>query len=81
MSFTTYTAREIIRALYVPVPPEWRFHRYRKLLAEAVEPRRVAPIDLLVEEQARDRLEAQRAADRKAMTAMTTAKVLGTSRT
>jgi len=56
-------------------------HRYRKLLAEAVdEPRRLALIDLLVEERARDRLEAQRTADRNAMTAMTIAKVLGASR-
>jgi hypothetical protein len=51
------------------------------LLAEAVdEPKRLALIDLLVEERARDRLEAQRAADRKAMTAMTIAKVLGATR-
>jgi hypothetical protein len=57
------------------------YHRYRKLLEEAVdEPKRLALIDLLVEERARDRLEAQRAADRKAMTAMTIAKVLGASR-
>ena len=57
------------------------YHRYRKLLAEAVdETKRLALIDLLVEERARDRLEAQRAADRKAMTAMTIAKVLGASR-
>jgi hypothetical protein len=48
------------------------------LLAEAVgEPRRVALIDLLVEERAGDRPEAQRAGDRKAMTAMTIAGVLG----
>jgi hypothetical protein len=57
------------------------YHRYRKLLADAVdEPKRLALIDLLVEERARDRLEAQRAADRKAMTAMTIARVLGVSR-
>jgi len=55
--------------------------RYRKMLAEAVdETRRLALIDLLVQERARERLEAQRAADRKAMTASTIAKVLGTSR-
>jgi hypothetical protein len=54
---------------------------YRKLLAEAVdETSRLALIDLLVQERARDRLEAQRAADRKAMTATTIAKILGTSR-
>jgi hypothetical protein len=34
--------------------------------------------DLLVQEKARDRLEAQRASDRAAMTADTVAKVLGT---
>ena len=55
--------------------------RYRKMLAEAIdETRRLALIDLLVQERARERLEAQRAADRKAMTASTIAKVLGTSR-
>jgi hypothetical protein len=57
------------------------YDRYRKLLAEAVdEPKRLALIDLLVEERARDRLEAQRVADRKAATAATIAKVLGASR-
>jgi hypothetical protein len=57
------------------------YHRYRRLLAEAVdEKRRLALIDLLIEEQARDRLEAQRASDRVAMTAATVAKVLGISR-
>ena len=57
------------------------YHRYRKLLAEAVdEPKRLALIDVLVEERARDRLEVQRAADRKAATAMTIAKVLGAAR-
>jgi hypothetical protein len=57
------------------------FDRYRKLLAEAVdETRRLAFIDLLVEERARDRLEAQRAAERDAITVTTIAKVLGNSR-
>ena len=55
--------------------------RYRKLLAEAIdETRRLELIDLLIEEKARDRLEAQRTSDRLAMTAQTVAKVLGTSR-
>jgi hypothetical protein len=55
--------------------------RYRKLLAEAVdETRRLALIDVLVKERAKERLEAQRAADRKAMTASTIAKILGSSR-
>ena len=58
------------------------FHRYRNLLAEAVDDaKRLALIDLLIEERARERLEAQRASDRAAMTATTIAKVLGTSRT
>jgi hypothetical protein len=57
------------------------FHRYRNLLAEAVDDtKRLALIDLLIEERARERLEAQRASDRAAMTATTIAKVLGTSR-
>ena len=57
------------------------FDRYRRLLAEAVdEKKRLAFIDLLVEEGARDRLEAQRLADRKAMTATTIAKILGAPR-
>jgi hypothetical protein len=57
------------------------YRRYQTLLAESVdEPKRLALIDLLIEERARDRLEAQRAADRKAATALTIAKVLGASR-
>jgi hypothetical protein len=55
------------------------FDRYRQLLAEAVdETKRLAFIDLLIEERAKDRLEAQRASDRDAMTATTIARVLGT---
>jgi hypothetical protein len=51
------------------------------LLAEAVdETKRLAFIDLLIEERAKERLEAQRASDRDAVTATTIAKVLGTSR-
>ena len=57
------------------------FHRYRQLLAEAVdEQKRLAFIDLLVEERAKERLEAQHAADRVAMTATTIAEVLRTKR-
>jgi hypothetical protein len=57
------------------------YDRYRKLLAEAVdEPKRLALIDLLVEERAREQLEQQRLADRKAMTARTIATILGTDR-
>jgi hypothetical protein len=55
-------------------------HRYQQLLAEAVdENKRLALIALLIEERARDRLAAQRACDRAAMTASTIAEVLGTS--
>jgi hypothetical protein len=56
------------------------YPRYRRLLAEAVdETKRLAFIDLLIEERAKERLEAQRNSDQLAMTAMTIAKVLGTS--
>jgi hypothetical protein len=57
------------------------YNRYRRLLAEATdEKRRLELIDLLIEEQARDRLKVQSAADRAATTAMTIAKVLGAPR-
>jgi hypothetical protein len=57
------------------------FHRYRQLLAEADdETKRLALIDLLINERAKERLEAQRASGRDAMTATTIARVLGTSR-
>ena len=57
------------------------YHRYRQLLAEAVdESKRLALISLLIEERAKDRLAAQVATDRAAMTASTIAKVLGTPR-
>jgi hypothetical protein len=56
------------------------YHRYKKLLAEAVdETSRLELIDLLIQEKARDRLEAQRTSDRVAMTAQTVARLLGTS--
>lgn len=55
--------------------------RYKQLLAEAVdETRRLELIDIMIRENARDRLEAQRAADRVAMTVMTVARVLGPGR-
>ena len=55
--------------------------RYRQLLSEAVdESSRLQLISLLIAEKARDRLEAQRASDRSAMTAETVAKVLGNGR-
>ena len=57
------------------------YHRYRKLLAEAVdESKRLALIELLVAENARQRLEVQRIADRDAMTAATIAGILRNSR-
>jgi hypothetical protein len=56
------------------------YHRYQKLLAEAVdETKRLELIDVLIQEKARDRLEAQRTSDRVAMTTRTVAKVLGTA--
>jgi hypothetical protein len=58
---------------------EYDYHRYRQLLADAIDDsKRLALIALLIEEKARERLAAERAADRAAMTAMTVAKVLGT---
>lgn len=45
------------------------------------EPKRLALINLLVEERAKERLAAQRASDRSAMTATVVAKVLRASRT
>jgi hypothetical protein len=57
------------------------YHRYRQLLAEAVdEKKRLELIGLLIEERAREQLEAQRASDRAAMTADVIATVLRTSR-
>jgi hypothetical protein len=53
------------------------YHRYHRLLSEAVdETKRLELIELLIEEKARERLAAQRASDRAAMTADTIAKVL-----
>jgi hypothetical protein len=56
-------------------------HRYQQLLSEAVdEDKRLALINTLIEERAKDRLAAQVASDRATMTATTIAKVLGRSR-
>jgi hypothetical protein len=58
------------------------FHRYRQLLAEAVdETKRLELIDLLIEERAQERLKAEHASDRAARTAKTIAAILGTART
>jgi len=60
---------------------EFDYLRYRQLLAEAVdEERRLALINLLIEERAMERLAAQRASDRAAMTAATIATVLDRGR-
>jgi hypothetical protein len=57
------------------------YHRYRQLLAEAVdEKKRLELINILIEERARDRLAAERSSDRAAMTAATIANVLGNLR-
>jgi len=57
------------------------YHRYRQLLADATDDdKRMALINILIEERARDRLAAQVASDRAAMTASTIAKVLAASR-
>lgn len=59
---------------------EFDYGRYRRLLAEAVDDRkRLAFIDLLIEERARERLEAQRASDRVAITLATITTVLSSS--
>jgi hypothetical protein len=56
---------------------EFDYDRYRQLLAEAVdEKRQMALINLLIEEHAKDRLAAERASDRAAVTAMKIAEVL-----
>jgi len=56
------------------------YHRYRKMLAEAVDDAsRLELIDLLIKEKARDRLEAERTSDRVAMTTVTVARILGSS--
>lgn len=56
------------------------YHRYRQLLAEANdETKQLALIDLLIRERAMEKLAAERTYERVAATAMTIAKVLGTS--
>ena len=54
------------------------YNRYKQLLAVAVdETKRLELIDIMIRENARERLEAQRMSDRMAMTAVTVARVLG----
>jgi hypothetical protein len=56
------------------------YRRYKELLLEAVdETRRIELIDILIRENARDRLQAQRMSENAAMTAVTVAKVLGSN--
>ena len=55
-------------------------NRYKQLLAQAVdETKRIELIDIMIKENARERLEAQRMSDRMAMTVVTVARVLGSS--
>ena len=55
-------------------------NRYKQLLAAAVnETKRLELIDLMIKENARERLEAQQISDRLATTAVTVARVLGSS--
>jgi hypothetical protein len=62
-------------------PAGFDIDRYRKLLVEAVdETKRLALIDLLIEEQAKERLEKQVAADRAAITVQTITATLSISR-
>jgi hypothetical protein len=57
---------------------DYNYVRYKQLLAEAVdETKRLELIEIMIRENARDRLEAQQTADRIAMTVMTVARVLG----
>jgi hypothetical protein len=59
---------------------EFDYDRYRQLLAEAVdEKRQMALINLLIDERAKDRLAAELASDRAAVTAMKIAEVVRTS--
>ena len=57
---------------------EYDIDRYRKLLAEATdEKKRLALIELLIEERAMERLEAARRSELYAMTVANIVKVLG----
>ena len=54
------------------------YTRYRQLLVEAVdEKKRLELIGLLIDEKARERLQAQRLSDRVAMTTATVTRILG----
>ena len=61
---------------------EFDIDRYRKLLAEATdEKKRLALIELLIEERAMERLEAARRSELYATTAANIIRVLGISKT
>ena len=56
------------------------YRRYRQLLAEAVDDsKRLTFIELLIQERAKERLQAQRASDRMAMTVATITTVLASA--
>jgi hypothetical protein len=62
-------------------PAGFDIDRYRKLLVEAVdETKRLALIDLLIEERAKERLEKRVAADQAAITVQTITATLSISR-
>ena len=59
---------------------EFDYRRYRQLLAEAVDDsKRLAFIELLIHERAKERLQGQRASDRMAMTVATITTVLASA--
>jgi hypothetical protein len=63
------------------IEANYDYQRYKQLLTEAVdEESRLALIELLIDEGARDQLEAQLACERAAMTASTIARMLSTPR-
>jgi hypothetical protein len=59
---------------------EFNVDRYRKLLAEATDDEKRL-IELLIEERAKERLDAERTSERDAKTAATIVRVLGISKT
>jgi hypothetical protein len=70
------TAREAVQE--TSQETSYDYGRYRQLLADAVdEAKRLELIKILIRENARERLQAQRAADQIAMTVRTVARVLG----
>ena len=63
------------------IEANYDYQRYKQLLAEAIdEESRLALIDLLIDEGAREQLAVQLACERAAMTASTIARMLGTPR-